>query len=161
MSRWGWSGGYPGRETDPCPSWLRTASMLAPWISLVLLAMTIWVMGGVLTGREGIAFNLPEGDGTDAADASMSVLIIPSTQGTLVFFDDTRYLFDDERQMDEFAAQLAGRAAVSAKAVLLVLADRRVKGGELVKLADIARKQGVGQLFFAEKTDGKKARHAP
>ena len=132
--------------------------MLAPWISLGILAMTIWVMGGTLTGREGVAFNLPEGAVGDVADTTMSVLVVPAQQGTLVFFDDTRYVFDDGRQMEEFTAQLSRRASAAERPALLVLADRRVKGGELMKLAEIAKKQGVGKILFAENTGGKKGR---
>lgn len=158
MNRWGWSAIHARSGADPCPSWLRTAAMLAPWISLGILSMTIWAMSGTLTGREGVAFNLPEGSVGDVADTTMSVLMVPASQGTLVFFDDTRYVFDDERQMEEFTAQLARRASAAEKPALLVLADRRVKGGELMKLAEIAKGQGVGKILFAENSGGKKGR---
>ena len=37
---------------------------------------------------------------------------------------------------------------------MLVLADRRVAGGELMKMAAIAKRSGVGKVMFAEKRAG-------
>ena len=46
---------------------------------------------------------------------------------------------------------IAARAEKSPSKTLLVLADRRVPGGDLMKLADVARRSGITRILFAGK----------
>ena len=74
---------------------------------------------------------------------------------TLVFFDDARYTMGDDSSAAAFGAHLEDRVAKSNRKTLLVLADRRVATGELMKIAAMARRSGVGSVLFAEKRAGK------
>ena len=70
---------------------------------------------------------------------------------TLVFFDDSRYVLDDVSSSRALAEHLAERVARSESKTLLVLADRRVHGGDLMDLAAVAKRGGATKVLFAQK----------
>ena len=61
----------------------------------------------------------------------------------------------DETSAAAFVSHLEDRVSKSERKKLLVLADRRVATGELMKIAAMARRSGVGSVLFAEKRAGK------
>jgi biopolymer transport protein ExbD len=71
----------------------------------------------------------------------------------LFFFDDSRYILGDEASLSSFSTHLAGRIKrnVQGKGNLLVLADKNITTGELMKLADITKSAGVKKTLFAER----------
>lgn len=151
MNRWGWFDAHAAAEREFIPRWLRPLSAAVPWVTVLLLFMMMYVMGGAFTTSEGALFSLPEKGVGDVADASAVALVLPAKQGTLVFFDDTRYLLEDEAQLAMFGAQLKERVALAEAPTLLVLADRRVSIGDLMKLAAVAKENHVAKTLFAEK----------
>ena len=72
--------------------------------------------------------------------------------GTLVFFDDDSYVLEEPQRVARLREQLFAHAQRkgSGRANLLVLADRRVAAGELMKLVGIARESGIGHVQIAE-----------
>mgnify|MGYP003321904120 CR=1 FL=1 len=76
---------------------------------------------------------------------------MPIPHETVVFFDDSRYLLGDPTSVRVFEESLAGAVSRSDSKTLVVLADRRVAGGELMDLAAIAKRNGVNKVLFAEK----------
>ena len=153
MSRLGWSDGFRAAAApgEMWPIWLRPLSVAVPWATVGLLFAMIVMIGGVLTSAEGVLFDLPEKGVGDVAETSAAALVLPTAQGTVVFFDDTRYVLGDEGQMAKFGIQLKDRVSLSDAPTLLVLADRRVKTGELMKVAAVARQSQVRRILFAEK----------
>ena len=67
------------------------------------------------------------------------------------FFDDSRFMLGDAASAQAFAEQLGERLSRTGRKSLLVLADRRTSGGDLMEFAAIARKSGVEKVLFAEK----------
>lgn len=150
MSRWGWAEAHRLASREAGPDWLRPLSAAVPWLVLFVAFATVYSLGGVFTSAKGTLFSLPEGGSGDVAETSAVALAMPSEQGTIVFFDDTRYLLDDDSQAEKLGRALGDRAERLERPTLLVVADASVRGGDLVKLAGIARRNRVRRIMFAE-----------
>lgn len=151
MSPWGWQ---PERTLGIWrhgAAWLRPIVAAAPYVTVLVLLMTLRFVGETLAVSKGVLFDLPEGDRAEGEVTELVALVMPTAHETLVFFDDSRYLLDDAASARSFGTSLSERLRRSERKTLLVLADRRVAGGELMKLASIARSSGADKLLFAEK----------
>lgn len=157
MSSWGWRNRRHYGRGEYAPRWLRPISAAVPWLTVLLLFQMILLLGGVQTSTEGVLFALPEPvagglvEKGDIAESSLVALLVPTPQGTLVFFDDTRYVLDDHVQMQRFVEQLKIRVKSPGRETLLALADRRIGWGNLTRFRDYVRAGGVGQIQFAQK----------
>lgn len=154
MSPWGWS---PERSLGIWrhgAAWLRPVAAAVPYLTVGLLLLLLRLVSGTLAASEGALFDLPDAPPTDAVGEAPVALMMPMPRETIVFFDDTRYLTGDEASMRALGEQLADRFARSRRKELLVLADRRVAGGELMRLAALAKANGVARVLFAEKRAG-------
>ena len=156
MSPWKWT---PDRSREIWrhgPSWTRPLVSAAPWVTVLLLLLMLYMVGGTFVTERGVLFDLPDSSGLDEGEsASLVALVMPMPRETLVFFDDARYTMGDDSSAAAFGAHLEDRVAKSNRKTLLVLADRRVAAGELMKLAAMARRSGVDSVLFAEKRAGK------
>ena len=154
MSPWGWS---PERTQG---IWrygalsLRPYVASAPWVTVVLLLLLFWFVGGTLVTSKGLLVDLPEESLSEGEVTGPVALIVPVPNETLVFFDDSRYLMGDPNSMAALAEHLAETAARPGAKTLLALADRRVSGGELMAFAALARRSGLQKVLFAEKKAG-------
>lgn len=152
MSSWGWQ---PQRNQGIWrhgAGWLRPFLSAAPYVTVGLLLLMLYLISGTLVSEKGILVELPEGGRIDGANVELVALVMPMKHETLVFFDDTRYLLGDTVSMARLHEQLVSRAGRGGDKPLLVLADRRVAGGDLLKLAEVVRSSGVSRLLLAEKT---------
>ena len=151
MSPWGWQ---PERQLGlwrhgAC--WMRPFVAAAPFLTVLLLLLMMHFVAGTVTSAKGVLFDLPDASQDDSEPTGQVALVMPMAHDTLVFFDDSRYLLSDPasaRSLAEHLAESIGRSEVK---TLLVLADRRVAGGELMNLAAMARRGGAGKILFAEK----------
>ena len=154
MSSWGWS---PERSLGIWrhgAAWLRPFVAAAPWLTVALVVLLLHIVSGKLTAAEGVLFDLPSAASTDAVGEAPVALVMPVPRETLVFFDDTRYLMGDDASVRALGDQLAQCFARAPRKTLLVLADRRVASGELMRLAALAKANGVERILFAEKKSG-------
>lgn len=157
MTRWGWSGSRSAKGIDRL-AWLRPFSAAVPWITVGVLLLMFHLIGGTFTSAEGVLFDLPASGQTDGAQTQLVALVMPmarehSLRETLVFFDDARYVLGDSASEIALGAQLAERSAKTGDRTLLLLADRRVAGGELMRLAALARGRGIERILFAERKE--------
>ena len=133
------------------PKWLHPIAVSAPWIMVFLLVTMFAVLDRTLTMAPGISFDLPEPSGAVVEKTDLVSLVMPSAGSTFVFFDDARYSVEDESSAAVFEEQLSAGLARSERKVLLVLADRTVPSGNLMKIAAVARRAGAKKVLFAEK----------
>ena len=150
---WGWT---PERTLGIWrygAGWLRPFAAAVPFLTVLLLLAMLHIVGGTLTSAQGVLFDLPDAGLADGEATGLVALVLPQDRETLVFFDDSRYLLGDETSLRTLGENLAARVEKSATKTLLVLADRRVAGGELMKFAAVARRGGVGKILFAEKKE--------
>ena len=122
---------------------------LIPYFTLVLLMLMLYMLSGTLTRSEGVLFELPERGSGDGAATELVALVLPHGQDAFVFFDDARYVLGDDDQLAKLGEQLAERAYKTNYKTLLVLADRRVHAGDLLKLGSVARTSGLEKILFA------------
>jgi len=157
VTRWGWSDSRAAKYSSGI-GWLRPLSAAVPWMTIGVLLMMIYMVSGTFTTAGGVLFDLPAPGLQEGAETQLVALVMPTPKAysreTLVFFDDARYVLGDEASESAFANQLAERAGKTGDTTLLVLADRRVPGGELMRLAAIARRNGVERLLMAERREG-------
>ncbi|MBO7683978.1 MAG: hypothetical protein J6T51_04555 [Kiritimatiellae bacterium] len=148
---WGWT---PERTLGIWrhgAAWTRPASAAVPFLTVLLLLLMLHFVGGTLTSARGVLFDLPESGLGEGEATGLVALVMPMPHETLVFFDDSRYLLGDEASLRSLGENIALRADKSSSRTLLVLADRRVAGGELFRLAAVARRSGISRMLFAEK----------
>lgn len=151
MSPWGWS---PERTVDIWrygPTWLRPFAVAVPYLTVVVLLLQLHFVSGTFMTAKGLLFDLPASDLRDGEVTGLVTLVVPMAHETMLFFDDSRYSLDDPSSVRAFGEHLSVCVARSEEKTLLVLADRRVAGGDLMKLASVARANGVAKILFAEK----------
>ncbi len=156
MSPWKWTPERTQGIWRYGPSWLKPFAAAVPWLTVLLLLLMLHIIGGTLVTERGLLFDLPDSSGLDEGErASLVALVMPMPHETLVFFDDGRYTMGDETSAAAFASQLEDRVSRLDRKTLLVLVDRRVATGEIMKIAALARRSGVESVLFAEKRAGK------
>ena len=151
---WGWT---PERTLGIWrhgAAWTRPVTAAVPFLTVVLLLAMLHFVGGTLTSAKGVLFDLPDAGLADGEATGLVALVMPMSHETLVFFDDSRYLLGDESSLRALGENLAMCVEKSPTKTLLVLADRRVAGGDLMRLASVARRNGVSRILFAEKSQG-------
>lgn len=153
-SPWGWRREVRRGIWRYGSNWMRSFASAVPWITVGLLLLMMYFISGTLTSSSGVVFELPSGVRSEGEAVDMVALVMPTERETLVFFDDARYLLGDESSMSSFERHLAERSALVKRKTLLIMADRRVSGGELMRLAEVARSSGLEKVLFAEKTRG-------
>ena len=151
MSPWGWTPERTQGIWRHGSGWLRPFAAAVPWVTVLLLLLMLHIVGGTLTSAKGTLFDLPAAGLAEGEATGLVALAIPHAHETLVFFDDSRYVLDDAASMRVFCEHLSERVARSESKTLLVLADRRIHGGDLMDLAAVAKKGGAAKILFAQK----------
>ena len=147
---WGWQPKRAQGIWRHGAEWMRPFVSAVPYVTVGLLLLMFHVIGGTLTLTKGILFDLPANGIGEGEVTDMVAMVMPMRHETILFFDDSRYILNDVASVRAFGEHLAERTGNSNK-TLLVLADSRVAGGDLMKLAGIARSNGVAKILFAEK----------
>lgn len=151
MSPWGWN---PVRSQGIWrygARWMRPFVAAAPWLTVLLILLMFHVIGGTFTLAKGVLFELQPAETEDGEYTKLVAMVIPVSGETLVFFDDARYMLGDPASVASLGEHVAERTAKTDSKSLLVLADRRVNGGELMKFSGILRRAGVERVLFAGK----------
>lgn len=155
MSPWGWKPERTEGVWRYGAKWMQPFAAAVPWLTVILLLMMMFLVGGTFTSAKGVLFDLPEGTLADGEATGLVALVMPTEHETLVFFDDSRYVLGDVSSTAALSEHFAESVRRSGDKTLLVLADRRVAGGELFRFATIAKKGGVEKVLFAEKSQEK------
>ena len=156
---WGWRPAQAEGIWRYGARWTKPLFAAVPWITLALLLVMFGLLADTLTAAPGVVFDLPAPVGRQTAVPDATMLVLPSANvgesgDTLAFFDDARYVLGDPQSVALLREQLLSHVqAGSARATLLVLADRRVPAGELMKLVGIARESGVRHVQIAERRE--------
>lgn len=156
MSSWGWMPERTQGIWRHGALWLKPFAAAAPFLSVLILLLQFHFTGGTFTSAKGVLFDLPDSGVAEGEKADLVALMMVMPRETLVFFDDSRYVLGDDSSVKAFGEHLAERVGKTDNKTLLVLADRRVGGGELMKFAAAARRHGVQRVLFAEKSGEKR-----
>jgi biopolymer transport protein ExbD len=140
-------------------AWFRYLSQIAPWLTVILLTVLFVFLQGALAPVPSLLFDLPEAGAADSARSGLVALLIPGdiegaeADGTLLYFDDARYVMSDTVSLDEFSSRLGERAIETKCGVLTLLADRRVSAGDVMKVMSLAKSARLLHVQLAEKRD--------
>jgi len=74
-------------------------------------------------------------------------------QETLVFFDDERFVLDAPAQLEQLTERLHARVALEPRREILLLADRRIPHGDVMRVVNLAREAGVGRVNVSTNPD--------
>ena len=156
---WGW---LPRRNEGIWkhgPGWAKPLVAAAPWITICLLLLMFSMISGSFVSRPGTVFDLPSGRASadlHPEHVALMLAVPRDTAGgteTLVYFDDARYVLSDEASVHILAERLSELVGMSSRRELLLMCDRRVSHGDVMKFTDIARKAGVAMVQVAERDE--------
>ena len=140
-------------------AWFRYLSQMAPWLTILLIAVLFVFLQGFLAPVPSLLFDLPEAGAADSAQPGLVALLIPGdiegaeSDGTLVYFDDARYVMSDRVSLEEFTNRLGEKVVETKCAVLTLLSDRRVPAGDVMKIMSLAKAARLHHVQLAEKRD--------
>lgn len=140
--------------------WAQALLSTVPWVTALLLALLLALLHGRLAVTPGVAFDLPTAPLREGSRARLTALMLQVTRGdlpageeTLIFFDDDRYVAQDPEQRLLLAGRLQDRMTLSVQRELVLLADKRVPHGEIMRFVQTARKAGAQRVLVAEKPE--------
>lgn len=140
-------------------NWFRLLAQIAPWLTLILLLAMFAFLQGALSPVPSVSFELPDSGAADSVENGLVALLMPGdvdssrNEGTLVFFDDARYVLSDPVSAEEFANRLGDRVTETKSGILTLLADKRVPAGDVMQVMAIARSRRLTRVQLAEKRD--------
>jgi biopolymer transport protein ExbD len=139
--------------------WAKAFLISVPWINALVLAVLLLAVRGQLVIAPGVVFDLPRAPLREGTRPGMTALMIvvsrdtPGGEETLIFFDDDRYSVLDDEQVAMLSERLKSRAALGRSRDLLLLADKRVPHGDVIRFVNVAREAGVLRVNVAEKPE--------
>lgn len=137
--------------------WAQAFLIAVPWINVLLVFGLLFAVHNRMVINPGVVMDLPREplrEGTYTGMTALMITVTGDTAGqeeTLVFLDDERYLLQDGDQMGMFADRVKSRIAAGLKPELLLLADRRVSHGDVIRLVNAAREAGIERVNVGEK----------
>lgn len=151
MSSWGWMPERTQGIWRHGALWFKPFAVAAPFISVLILLLQLYMTGGTFTAAKGVLFDLPDAGVAEGEKTDMVALLMVMPRETLVFFDDSRYVLGDDSSLSAFGEHLRERVGKTKNKTLLVLADRRVASGELMSFSAVVKRHGIRRVLFAEK----------
>lgn len=139
--------------------WAQAVIYSVPWINTLILIILLFLYHGRIAISPGIAFNLPSAPLMEGSHTGLTALMFAVThesmarEEALVFFDDARYMVQDDEQMSTLAEQVRLRMKNSDSKDFLLLADKRVTHGDIMRFVTILRNAGVAKINVAEKPE--------
>ena len=139
--------------------WTRSVLVSIPWINAVVLVVMLLSVHGQMVISPGVVFDLPRAPLREGLHQGLTALMIgvardtPGGEETLIFFDDDRYSTQDEEQLARLSERLKSRVALDGRRELLLMADKRVPHGDVVRFVNVAREAGVLRVNVAEKPE--------
>lgn len=137
--------------------WQSVILAAVPWLNLLILLALLVLVHGKLVITPGIIFTLPSAPLREGSQAQLiALMMVVSREGsggeeTLVFFDDERYSLAEEEELASFTARLKTRLNFESNHEMLLLADKHVPHGDVMRFVNTAREAGVKQVNVAEK----------
>ncbi|MDR2850219.1 MAG: hypothetical protein LBW77_06740 [Verrucomicrobiota bacterium] len=139
--------------------WAQALLVAVPWVNALILIVVLLAVHGQLAITPGVVFDLPRAPLREGSRPGLTALMVvvardaPGGEETLIFFDDDRYSAQDEDQVALLSDRLKSRMALGRTRELLLLADRRVPHGDVIRFVNVAREAGVLRVGVAEKPE--------
>ena len=138
-------------------SWARVLLAPVPWIGVLFVFLLLLFAHRRLSIAPGVPFDLPAGQTLAGGQSPRAELMIPVAndapggEETLVFFDDDRFSLLDPEQVDALSERL--RAAGKTGGGLLLMADKRIPHGDVMRFVALARASGISKIDVGTKPE--------
>lgn len=139
--------------------WAQAVMYSVPWINAIILFILFFLYHERITISPGIVFDLPPAPLREGSHTGLTALMFSvnqesmSREEAMVFFDDSRFMVEDNEQMSLLAEQIRVRLKNASSGDFLLLADKRVKHGDILRFVNILRQAGVSKVNVAEKPE--------
>lgn len=140
-------------------AWFKGLVLMAPWLTLVLILAMFSFLYSSLAPAPAVSLDLPDTSMSDSSNPGLVALLLPGgangtqPEGSLVFFDDARYVLSDPASGEGLARRLGERSFETRCGTLTLLCDRRVPAGDLMRVMELARQVRISHVQVAEKRD--------
>jgi len=140
-------------------AWAQILLAAVPWINAVILVVLLLAINHRMVVSPGVMFDLPRAALREGSHPGLTALMIsvardvPGEDETFIFFDDDRYSVQDADQMTTLSEHVKGRVSIGANRDLLLLADKRVPHGDVMRVVNAMREAGVERVNVAEKPE--------
>lgn len=137
--------------------WAQILLATVPWVNAVILVVLLLAVNRRMVVSPGVMFDLPRAAIREGSHTGLTALMIsvardvPGEDETFVFFDDDRYSVQEAEQMTTLSEHVKDRVSISANRELLLLADKRVPHGDVMRVVNAMREAGVERVNVAEK----------
>ena len=128
---------------------------MGPWIDIVLLIIFFVFLNSSLVLQPGTIVELPRVPFREGSRSRLIAVVI-SVPGKsmrageeIVFFDDERFLVNEEAQRTKLKRAFAARLREHPDADLVIQADQHVAYGRVVEIMDMALEVGVRRVNLA------------
>ena len=138
-------------------TWARVLLSPVPWIGVLFVFLLLLLTHRRLAIAPGVPFDLPPAKTVEGAQSPRTALMIPVAndapggEETLVFFDDDRFSLLDPEQVDALAERL--RTAGETGETLLLMADKRIPHGDVMRFVTLARAAGIPKIDIGTKPE--------
>ncbi len=127
---------------------------IVPWLNAGLIVMLLGMVSHHILVTPGTLVELSQREATEGLLQGQIMLVLPVERAgvptqIVLFFDDDRYDFSDEKQMLKLCERV--RALTGSRRELNVLVDRRVQQGDVMALLNLLRSSGVERINVVEK----------
>lgn len=139
--------------------WSQALLAAVPWLNGIVIIVLLLAVNQRMVVSPGVMFDLPRAPFREGMHTGLTALMIsvardtPGGDETLIFFDDDRFSAQDPDQMAMLSERVKNRVALGARRELLLLADKRVRHGDVVTMVNAVREAGVQRVNVAEKPD--------
>jgi biopolymer transport protein ExbD len=139
--------------------WAQAVLYAVPWINVLILVVLLFLYHERIAVSPGVLFDLPSTPLREGSHTGLTALMFAVThevmarEEALVFFDDARYMVADDDQMAALADQVRLKIKSSTSRDFLLLADKHVRHGDIMRFVNILRNAGVSKVNVAEKPD--------
>jgi biopolymer transport protein ExbD len=141
-------------------AWAQSLFAATPWLTVIVIVVALFLAHGRIAVTPGVMFDLPpaplaegsQGGGVTVLMFSVSHDTLAGDE-TLVFFDDERYHLQDDDQFTSLANRIGDTARLERYQEMLLLADKSVPHGDVMRFINLARQAGVKRVNVAQKPE--------
>jgi biopolymer transport protein ExbD len=132
---------------------------IAPWVNIVLLIIFFILLDKKFVLQPGYVVDLPRGVFSGGSRSELAVVVRSVSQAggsglrkEIIYFNDQRFLANDDQQMKNFQSALAGSPVKDKNSGLIVFADSHVNIETLMTLFNMASEVGIRKVNVASRT---------
>jgi len=128
---------------------------MGPWLDIILLVIFFIYLNAKLVLQPGVIVELPETPFREGSPSPMIAVVLSVNAGStaageeIVFFDDERFLVNEEAQRKKLKRAFAARMGEHPEADLVIQADERVAYGSVVEIMNMALDVGIRRVNLA------------